>query len=45
MTNWKNKTDYWPAAVAVMVSVLTAIALIDICVSWFGIGVFARMFG
>lgn len=45
MKNWKNKTDCWPIALAMMVSVLTAIAFIDICVSWHGIGVFARMFG
>ena len=44
MKHWKNKTDYWPVALATMVSVLTAIACIDICTSWFGIGIFARIF-
>ena len=41
----KNKMECWPIALAMMVSALVAIACIDICTSWFGIGVFARMFG
>lgn len=41
----RNKMECWPIAITMMVSVLVAIALIDICVSWHGIGVFARMFG
>ena len=41
----KNKMECWPIAIAMMVSVLVAIACIDIATSWFGISVFPRIFG
>ncbi len=41
----RNKMDYWPTAVAMMVSAMAVIAIVDIAVSWFGTGVFARIFG
>ena len=45
MKNWKNKTDYWPVALATMVGAMVAIACIDICTAWFGVEALARTLG
>lgn len=46
MKNWKTKkTDYWPFALASMITVLAAIACIDIATAWFGIEKVASVLG
>ena len=41
----RNKLDYWPVALAMMVTVMVAIACIDICTAWFGVEALARTIG
>ena len=45
MKNLNSKTDYWLTSLAMMLSVLTAIALVDIAIACFGVEVLARMLG
>ena len=41
----RNKLDYWPVALAMMVTVMVAIACIDICTAWFGVEKIASVLG